>query len=221
MKKNKDVDYVISAFRENFSDEYFNSVVSFEKIIILGKENNGYITTKEVTKQHINREYIRLLTKNGVLERVERGIYILRGTIPDDFYIFQLRYPKTIFSHTTALYFHNLTEIFPSKFDITCSRSYNVKNIKDNNLFYVDNKFLDLGRIKIKTKFGNVVYTYDIERTICDLIRCNSRMDEENFIKSIKRIVESGMVDMNKLSLYSKKLKCHDKVIKVVRYYDT
>ncbi len=38
---------------------------------------------------------------------------------------------KTIFSHMTALYFHNLTEIFPSSFEITVDKNSSKMNIDD------------------------------------------------------------------------------------------
>ena len=79
---------------------------------------------------------------------------------------------------------------------------------------------LDLGKIEIKTKYKNKVNVYDIERTICDVIRCDNRMDEEQLIKTLKSVFSSKIVNMHKLSQYSKKLNCHDKVMKIVRYYD-
>lgn len=216
----EDINKNIEDFKKQYSDEFFDSLMAYEKIILIGEENFGYITAKEITQNNISREYIRILEKKGAIEKVDRGIYILKGTIPDDFYIFQLRYPKTIFSHFTALYFYDLTEEFPYIFDVTCDRAYNVKSIKGNNIFYVDKKMLELGKIKIKTKYGNMVNTYDLERTICDIIRCNNRMDEEQVIKTLRKIFSNKKVDMHKLSDYSKKLNCHDKVIEVVRYYD-
>lgn len=219
---NKEVKNLINKFEEEYSDKYFESLMTYEKIIVIGENNNGYITSKEVSENNISREYISLLEKKGAIEKVARGIYVLKGIVPDDFYIFQLKYPKTIFSHNTALYFYNLTEEFPYKFDITCARSYNVKSIKENNIFYVDKSLIELGKVKVETKYGNLVNTYDIERTICDIIKNDNRMDSEQLIKSLVSMImhKKIKVDMYKLSEYSKKLKCHDKVMKVVSYYD-
>lgn len=218
---NKNVEESIELFKERYSEEYFDTLMAYEKIIIIGKKNNGYITTKEVSKNNISREYIRILEEKGAIEKVDRGIYILKNVIPDDFYIFQLKYPKTIFSHFTALYFHNMTEEFPYKYDITCSRNYNVKAIKHNNIFYIDKELLDLGKIQIKTKYGNIINTYNLERTICDIVRCKNRLDEEQFLKSLRNMIVHGKIkiDIHKLSDYSKKLKCHNKLMEMMRYY--
>lgn len=106
----KNVEKTIKNFKEQYVNEYFETLMSYEKIILIGERNNGYVTTKEITENNISREYLRILEKKGAIERVSRGIYILKNVVPDNFYIFQLRYPKTIFSHFTALYFHNMTE---------------------------------------------------------------------------------------------------------------
>lgn len=106
-------------------------------------------------------------------------------------------------------------------FDITCSRSYNVKSIKNNNIFYVDKELIDLGKIQLKTKYGNIVNVYDKERTICDIIRCDNRMDNEQSLKTLRNTIVHGKfeVDIHKLIEYSKKLKCHDKLMKILGYY--
>ena len=218
---NKKVNEAIINFQEKYTNEFFNSLMAYEKIILIGKSNNGYITSKEVTKKKISREYIRLLEKKGAIEKVSRGIYILKNVIPDDFYIFQLRYPKTIFSHMTALYLYNLTEEIPYVFDITCVRNYNVKTMNENNIYYIDKSFLELGKTTVKTNYGNLVYVYNLERTICDIIKNSNRLDEEQVLKSLKKIIKNSniKIDMLKLTDYSKKLKCHEKVMNSLRYY--
>lgn len=206
-------------FINKLGDKHYRAMVNYMKIILIGEENNGYIRTRDVTDKNISREYLSRLAKEGVIERVERGIYILKDVIPDELYIFQLRYNKTIFSHQTALYFHQKTELFPTRFDITCSREYNASKIKEHNVFYVDKELLDLGMIEIKTNFGNTVKTYDLERTVCDIIRNDNRVNEEQLFKTLRNIINHASVDINKVSLYAKKLKCYDKVMKFLRGY--
>ena len=63
----------IESFKRAYSDEYFDSLMTYEKIILIGKENNGYITSKDVTKNNISRQYIKLLGNKGAIEKVDRG----------------------------------------------------------------------------------------------------------------------------------------------------
>lgn len=50
--------------------------------------------------------------KEGKLEKVNRGVYISAGTIEDEMYYMQYKYPKIIYSHETALFLHGLTDSF-------------------------------------------------------------------------------------------------------------
>ena len=43
----------------------------------------------------------------------------------DEYYLFQLKYPKIVFSYNTALYFYEMTERTPIKMDVSISTDYN------------------------------------------------------------------------------------------------
>ncbi|MCH5250397.1 MAG: hypothetical protein J1E98_10705 [Lachnospiraceae bacterium] len=53
------------------------------------------------------------------------------------------------------------------------------------NCYYIKLEYHQIGVGWKKTAFGNKVRCYDDERTICDLLRTRSRMDEETVISSI------------------------------------
>lgn len=54
---------------------------------------------------------------------------------------------------------------------------------------------------------------YDAERTICDLLRSRSRMDEETVISAIKNYVTFEDKELNRLAAYADKFKVN-KVLK-------
>ena len=51
------------------------------------------------------------------------------------------------------------------------------------------------------------VRCYDLERTICDLLRSRSRMDEETVISAIKNYAVFKDKDLNCLAAYAEKFK--------------
>ena len=79
--------------------------------------------------------------------------------------------------------------------------------IGECNCYYVKPELHQLGAIDMKTTFGNVVRCYDAERTVCDLLRSRTRIDEETVIAAIKNYAESRNKDLNKLSEYAKQFK--------------
>ncbi|MEA1975139.1 MAG: type IV toxin-antitoxin system AbiEi family antitoxin domain-containing protein, partial [Bacillota bacterium] len=79
------------------------------QIMKLVHENNGTITTAQITNANIPRGSLKYLVDKGVLERSARGVYILPELFDDEMYNIQIRYKKCIFSGETALYLHGLT----------------------------------------------------------------------------------------------------------------
>ena len=66
--------------------------MEYEKKILKLFEN-GYLTTKSIVNNGIPRIYLTKLVKNGVIERVSRGILILRHFI---YMAFLIEYPLSM-----------------------------------------------------------------------------------------------------------------------------
>ena len=184
-------------------DEFVNKS-NIEIIQKLMEENNGYITAKELEDFDISRSYLSIMVQKGMIEKVSKGIYIDSAKIEDVYYVLSISTPKIIYSHMTALYFHNLSIKAPDgSFDITVTKKYNNSKLKKHNVFYVDDKFYNIGVIEIDTPQGNKVKAYDIERCICDIIRSKKRMDIEHVKYAIKEYLKRKDNDLVKLSKYA------------------
>jgi len=84
-----------------------------------------------------------------------------------------INYEQAIFSHDTALFLHDLTDRDPLQYAVTVKTGYNTKNIKASGakVYTIKKELYDLGLITVKTSFDRVVNTYNMERTICDIVR--------------------------------------------------
>lgn len=185
------------------------------KILNLLK-NKNYITTKEVESEGISRRFLSLLVNKGKIERLSRGVYSLPNELEDKFLIINSKSKFVIFSNLTALYFHGLCDRMPIKYDVTVKTGYNGSLQKSNyvNLFNVKKELHGLGLITVTTNYGNTVRVYDVERSICDIIKNKNKLDLELFNKSIRNYFYSKTKDTNKLYDYAKKLRVYDKVRK-------
>lgn len=200
--------------------EKFKTESYIEILLKLIKVNNGYITSKQVTELGIHRMYLNIMQKKGMIEKVDKGIYIDKNIIEDIFYTFQLKYPKIIFARFTALYFYNLTEIYPSSFDISVDYNYHIDKINSqHSVIRCKKDNLHLGLITVKTPFGNEVKAYDRERCICDIIRFKNRLDLEQVKKSVKMYINSEEKDLKKLRDYANQLKIYKEVMDFVGMY--
>ena len=186
-----------------------------EKIIKIANENSGYITTKQVKEKNIGTIELTRLVKENKLERISRGYYAITNSFCDDYYKYQLKSKNCVFSHSTALYFYDLSDRTPLYFDITVSIGYNGSLGKDKNvkLHYVKKEFLNLGLATVISPFGMELRTYDLERTICDIVKYRKHMDKEIFTKALKGYAKRKDKDLNKLMIYAKKLNIDKKVL--------
>ena len=178
-------------------------------------ENNTIITVKEAEKIGIKRQILSNLCKKGILERVKQGVYQKNDTITDEFVKIQ-KNNNVIFSNTTALYFHNLTDRVPNTISITVPQGYNVlhitKKFKNLKIHYVKKEIFESGKIETLSKMGAKIYIYDKERTICDIIKNKEKIDVDVFSKALKLFFKDKDIKVRKLIKYSKELKIEKKV---------
>lgn len=181
---------------------------------ILSLFKNGYLTTKDVSNKNIPRIYLTKLVNNGKIERVSRGIYSKKNVLVDEFVILQSKSKNAIYSNTTALYLHGLSNRIPIKYDITINSGYNGSLQKDNNvnLFYIKKELLDLGVTNYKLDSGNTIKVYDLDRTICDLVKNKKKIDAEIFNKAIRVYFYGEKKNTLKLYEYAKKMNIYNKV---------
>lgn len=181
---------------------------------ILNLFQNGYLSTKDVVNNKIPRTYLTKLIKEDKIERVSRGIYTKKNVLVDEFVILQSKSKNAIYSNTTALYLYGLSNRIPIKYDITINNGYNGTLQKSNNvnLFYTKKELLELGVTNFKLDSGNIIKVYDLDKTICDIIKNKKKIDAEIFNKAIREYFYSKKKNTLKLYEYAKKMNIYNKV---------
>lgn len=204
----------------HMTKEDFINESNMEIIKKLMELNNGYITVKELNNFGISRNYLSVMAKNNIIERVANGVYIDVNKIEDVYYVLSISTPKIIYSHMTALYFHGLSIKAPdNSFDITVTQKYNNIKLQKHNIFYVDDKLYNIGITEVETPQGNKVKAYDVEKCICDIIRSRKRMDLEHVKYAIREYLKRKDKNLNKLSEYAEKLGLKEEVMDFVSLF--
>lgn len=165
------------------------------------KQNGGIVTTAQANEAGVSNERLRLLVKSGDLERVTFGVYILPDEFADKMYIAQLRRPKIIYSHETALFLHGLTDRDPISYTVTLPTGYNASRLREDGftVFTIKRELHGIGVTKITTMFGNSVTVYGLERTICDCLRSRNQLDTAIVTDAIKRYARRKDKNLNTL----------------------
>ncbi len=165
------------------------------------KQNGGIVTTAQANEAGVSNERLRLLVHSGDLERVTTGIYVLPDELTDKMYIVQLRRPKIIYSHETALFLHELTDRDPINYMVTVPTGYNPTRLREDGftVFTIKRELHEIGVTKLTTMFGNSVKAYDMERTICDCLRSRNDLDIAVVTDAIKRYAKRKDKNLNQL----------------------
>ena len=184
-----------------------------EKVLNILNEKK-IITTNELTKLNIPNVVLTRLIEKKKIERAKRGIYVLPNSFGDEYYTLLYGINDATYSYFTALYFHNLCERVPLKYDVTVKRNYGGSLIKNENvnLHYVDESILDLGRTKVKSPQGQEIVCYDIERCLCDLIKDKDNLYFEYVKYAFVKYYREEKHDTFKLYKYAKLMKIEKQV---------
>jgi predicted transcriptional regulator of viral defense system len=174
-----------------------------EKIRDILRDQNGILLTSDLAKYEIPRTYLSILEMNGEIQRVSRGVYSDTNYMIDEMVSIQSRYKGAIFSHETALYLLELTDRSPLFYSVTVPTGYNATSLKAGGakVFFVNRDLYLLGLTSMKSPHGNDIKTFNLERTICDVLRSKNRVDVQLINESLKRYV--GKKERNIDLLYS------------------
>lgn len=188
-----------------------------EKLKKIIEENDGFICTKDVVAAGIPKIYLSHLVEKGMLERIAHGVYLTPDALADKMYYLQHRKPAIVFSHDTALFLHDLSDRDPLTYSVTVPVGYNTKNLKDEGLtvFSVRKELYEVGLTDLTTPFGRNVKAYNMERTVCDIIRSRSKMDISILTDALKRYARRRDKNIPKLMEYAEAFR----VTKLLRNY--
>ncbi len=179
------------------------------------KNSNSVILSKDVTNAGFHRSILQKLLNENLLIKVERGVYLKTDSFEDEFLILQRKYSKGIFSDETALFLLGYSDRTPFKFNMTFPRGYNTNSLKNQNVIFKTsvNKLYDLGITEVDSPYGNKIIVYDIEKSICDVLRGTSNTDIQIVLDAIKKYAKSKDKDINKLIKYAEILRVKDKIL--------
>ena len=190
-----------------------------EKIKEIVNKNNGILYSKDLEKYDIHRQYLKELEESGYLKKVFRGMYVKSDKSINEFFVMSQRFQTGIYSHNTALYFYNLTDRTPIKFDMTFPSNVRVDNEYIMAHYTKSEKHL-MGATKIKLEDDTVIQIYDLERTICDIIRDRNKIDPQIFNTAMKEYSKRKNKNLNLLYKYAKEFRIENKLKQYMEVLD-
>ena len=189
----------------------------FEQLDRLLTEHDGMLQTAQVIASGIVKPIFYEYVKEKNLQQVAHGIYVSEDAWVDAMFLLHLRCNQAVFSHESALFFHDLTDREPSKYSVTVRRGYSPTRLKAEGLsvYTMKPELFDVGLSSGQTPFGHTVPVYDMELTICDLLRSRSRIEIQTFQGALKAYARRKDKNLRALMQYAGMFK----VEKILRQY--
>ena len=188
-----------------------------EQIKNLITSNDGMIQTSQVIELGISKPVLYQYIKENEMEQIAHGVYATKDTWIDSMYLVHLRCEQAVFSHETALYLHDLTDREPMEYEITVKTGYNPSKLKEDGIkvYTVKKELHGEGIVMTQTPFGHSVPVYNMERTICDIIRNRNNTEMQTLQTALKQYAKRTDKDLRLLMQYATMFR----VDKILRQY--
>lgn len=179
--------------------------------------NNGYIKTSDALSLGVSKTYFIEYAKSRELERVAHGLYMSHDAWYDEMFIIQVRYPEAVFSHETSLYLLDFAEREPTQYSITLKANSRTSILSKEGIkvYKIKKELFEVGLSTTQSSFGNKLRVYNLERTICDLLRSRNNIEFQEFQAAIKGYARLKEKDLPLLMRYAKLFS----VEKIARHY--
>ena len=188
------------------------------QIDILKKEFQkcgGILKTVELKDLGLSSRQIKRLLNEGIITKAKRGFYELTDYVIREEVIIARLFPRAVIFLESALFHYGYTDRIPLAWQIAVDRYSKTTQYKiDYPLikpYYLEPKFLDIG-IDILEIDGIEIRIYNRDRTICDVLRYEKKLEKEVFNNAIGRYIEDSKKNIRKLFEYAEIFNIKNKV---------
>ena len=180
----------------------------FERLDQLLSENKGYLRTSDAVAAGVSKSTLAAYVRENGLERTAHGLYMSKEAWPDALYVLQVRYPKAVFSHETALYLLGAAEREPLRFSVTLEAGTNVAGLTKQGVrvHTIKKDLFEMGLSEAASPVGH---------TICDLVRSRRCIEAQTLQGAVKGYARSKTKNTPRLMRYAKALSIES----VIRQY--
>lgn len=181
-----------------------------ERILRIFHEQSGYARTKDIKRQGIHHSHLNELLENGTIFKLKHGLYCLSDISQfNSLKKAQITIPSGIICLGTALSYYGLSTWDPPEVHIAIPKSRKVKlpDYPPIRLYYFSGVFYETGIVHESTESGVIIQIYDIEKTVCDIVRYRNQIGIDIMKEALREYLKQQDKNLNKLNSYAKTLK--------------
>ena len=171
---------------------------------------------KEIKEKYKNNYKIEKAIKKGEIYKIEKNVYSDTKNV-NYLELISKKYPNAIFTMDSAFYFHNLTDVIPSKINLAIERnSSRIKDEKINQVLIIK-KLFEIGKMQMTVE-GATINVYDKERMLIDLARNKNQIGYDLYkeiISNYRKLADS--LDTQKIEEYLQYFVNGDKIFEIIQ----
>jgi predicted transcriptional regulator of viral defense system len=146
------------------------------------------------------------MVEEGIISKIKTGYYELTDYIVKEEVIIARLFPKAVIFLESALMYYEYTDRIPLAWQIAVDK-YSKTTQYDIDYpiiepFYIQPKFIELGVDEIQIE-NVMLKIYDRDRTICDVLRYEKKLEKEVFNNAVKHYIKDPKKNVRKLLEYA------------------
>ena len=173
-------------------------------------------TYNELLNKYKSAYQIERAVNNFEIYKIEKGIYSDTQNV-HYLEIIMKKYSYGVFTSYSAYYFHNLTDVIPTKIYLATNRNATTLSSDKIQQIRMKDELYELGKTQIEYE-GVKINIYDKERLLIDLARYKNQMGYDLYkeiISNYRRIADT--LDTQKIEEYLQYFVNGDKIFEIIQ----
>lgn len=181
-------------------------MIDEQKIYNEFEKYGGVLKTSELNALGLNSRQINKLLEEGVLSKIKQGYYELADKVNAEEVIIARLFPETVIFLESALMHYGYTDRIPTAWQLAVDRD-SEKSQYDIDYpliepYYQMSDYLKVGVSTFEVD-GVKVRIFDRDRTMCDILRYENKLEKEVFTNAVKRYVKDPKKNIRHLFEYA------------------
>lgn len=179
------------------------------------RKYGGVLKTGELKECGLSSRQIKKILDDGMISKIKHGYYELSDYMTKEEVVIARLFPRAVIYLESALLHYGYTDRIPLSWQIAVNKNSEKSQFDIDypfiTPFYIKSEFLDLGIDTFQVE-GVTVKIFDRNRTICDILRYEKKLEKEVFNKAIQSYIKDGKKNIRKLFQYADILNIKGKV---------
>ncbi|WP_147534509.1 type IV toxin-antitoxin system AbiEi family antitoxin domain-containing protein [Bacillus marasmi] len=175
----------------------------------------GILKTSELNQCGLTSRQINDLLAEGLITKIKRGFYELTDYMVREEVVIARLFPESVIFLESALMQYDYTDRIPQMWQIAVDKHTSKSKFNIDypfiQPFYIKSEYVNIG-IDYLVVDNVRVNIYNRDRTICDVLRYEKKLEKEVFNKAIQRYVQDDRKNIRKLYEYGKIMNIEKKI---------